>query len=75
MTESRELLCGVPQDSMLGPILFLIYSLPLDQIIQQFSDVSYHLFADDIQLFCSFKPSEYHKLVALINCFTNVKQW
>uniref|UniRef100_A0A672GZP5 Reverse transcriptase domain-containing protein n=1 Tax=Salarias fasciatus TaxID=181472 RepID=A0A672GZP5_SALFA len=75
MSEPASLQYGVPQGSVLGPLLFLLYLLPLGQIIQQFSDVSYLLFADDLQLVCSFKPSEAHKLSSLINCLSLIKQW
>uniref|UniRef100_A0A672I1H8 Reverse transcriptase domain-containing protein n=1 Tax=Salarias fasciatus TaxID=181472 RepID=A0A672I1H8_SALFA len=75
MSEPASLQCGVPQSSVLGPLLLLLYVLPQGQIIQQFSDASYHLFADDLQLFCSFKPSETHKLSSLINCLSLIKQW
>lgn len=65
MSETAELSCGVPQGSVLGPILFLLYIFPLGQIISQFSDISYHLYADDIQLYCSFKETEFSKLSSL----------
>uniref|UniRef100_A0A672H2B5 Reverse transcriptase domain-containing protein n=1 Tax=Salarias fasciatus TaxID=181472 RepID=A0A672H2B5_SALFA len=75
MSEPASLQYGVPQGSVLGPLLFLLYLLPLGQIIQQFSDASYHLFADDLQLYCTFKPSEAHKLSLLMNCLSLIKQW
>ena len=74
-SESAELLCGVPQGSVLGPVLFLLYLIPLGKIIQRFSDVSYHMFADDIQLYCSFKPTELQRLKSLVNCLVEIKQW
>uniref|UniRef100_A0A672ZSA2 Reverse transcriptase domain-containing protein n=1 Tax=Sphaeramia orbicularis TaxID=375764 RepID=A0A672ZSA2_9TELE len=74
-SDSADLLCGVPQGSVLGPVLFLLYVLPLGHIIRQYSDVSYHLFADDIQIYCSFSSSEPHKLSSLINCLSELKQW
>lgn len=68
MSETSELSCGVPQRSVLGPIL------PLGKLIKQFRDVSYHLYIDDIQIYCSFKPTELHKLSSLSSCRTSTKQ-
>ena len=41
--------CGVPQDSVLGPLLFTLYTHPLSTVICQ-SGISYNFFADDSQL-------------------------
>ena len=60
VTSQPKLLdCGVPQGSVLGPILFTIKlcTSSLGQLLRRL-DVQYHLYADDSQLWVIFKHPE-----------------
>ena len=66
---------GVPKGSVLGPILFIVYTKPLSDVISH-HPVSHHMFADDTELYKSDSPSEAFTLSWTIEaCISDVKVW
>jgi len=65
----------VPQESVLGPKIFIKYAEDVSEIFSQ-RDFSHHLFADDMQCLCYGKPAEVPYMVTRIEiCVTHVCTW
>ena len=70
-----ERLAGVPQGSVLGPLLFTTYTSPLSNIIHGF-EVSFHQYADDTSLFSILSSdSMSDQLRNLRKCTDAINDW
>ena len=72
------LLFGVPQGSLLGPVLFILYIKQLQMIAAKYG-LNIQLYADDSQLYISFHPQRPNEIEGIQNrinnCLFEIKKW
>ena len=75
MSASSPLTFGVPQGSVLGPVLFSLYTQPLSDVIQ-YHQCSFHKFADDTEISLHAKPESFISTQDSVqSCISDVLSW
>ena len=65
----------MPQGSVCGPLIFMLYTAPLEDVIASHG-VEKMIYADDTQLYLTLRPSNRsEQLQRLENCVRDIKAW
>ena len=76
LSDFCKLLFGVPQGSVLGPLLFSLHATPLSLVIGKHKRVKFHCYADDTQVYIHLSQKNSSAAFEKLNrCLDDIKEW
>ena len=74
LSDFANIIGGVPQGSVLGPLKLCLYLLPMNAILKNHK-IGYHVYADDTQLNISFKCKQPLEAILNVNsCLSDIRR-
>ena len=75
LSDFANVICGASQGSALGPLKLCLYLLPMSAILKYHKN-GYHVYADDNQLYISFKCKQQLEAISKVNsCLSDIRRW
>ena len=74
--EFAKILCRVPQGTVLEPLKFCLYNMLPLSVILRCHKIGYHVYADDTQIYVSFKCDDpLQALGKIYLCISDNRRW